>query len=213
MMKEHKILILTGISGCGKSSTIQVLSHVMEFNVIEWINPIDVNALDSHDYHPGMAQQFTDFLIRNCRSGHLALNDTKKSILLVEDLPNVAHLPTRMIVHSAIRRFWMLNHVFPLVFIVSEMGVDGESSLYNEMDVRCLIPGDILPYCATIAFNPIAPTIMKKALKRICEFEFRKASERPSMTILDQFCMESQGDIRYALSSLQFYCLSKNKDG
>lgn len=67
----------------------------------------------------------------------------------------------------------------------------------------------IRTYDSHLSFNPIAPTIMKKALNRILDEVHSSSSSsitgtRPSPSTLDVIIQNSNGDIRSALMSLQF---------
>ena len=55
----HKLLILSGPTGSGKTSTIQVLSKEMNFEIVEWINPINESSLSS--IKQGMSSPFFPF--------------------------------------------------------------------------------------------------------------------------------------------------------
>lgn len=57
-------------------------------------------------------------------------------------------------------------------------------------------------YCR---FNPIAPTLMKKALNAILDREYAESSsKRPSQRAVQLVIEASDGDIRSALNTLQF---------
>lgn len=54
-------------------------------------------------------------------------------------------------------------------------------------------------------FNPIAPTLMKKALNAILDREYESSSsKRPSQRAVQLVIEASDGDIRSALNTLQF---------
>lgn len=61
-------------------------------------------------------------------------------------------------------------------------------------------------YCQ-IAFNPITANSMKKVLLRICQLEkCDVTSDR-----VDLIAKASGGDIRHAITSLQFFCFEQNQ--
>lgn len=85
------------------------------------------------------------------------------------------------------------------------------------LDVRGLIPEEIRngPYCTQISFNPIAPTILCKALKLALD-QARKhqtgASLPASSSIMGKevvtaIAETANGDVRSALNALQFACV------
>jgi cell cycle checkpoint protein len=69
------------------------------------------------------------------------------------------------------------------------------------------------PGASTIEFNPIAPTFMRKALDLILKKEARDSMRQriPGPGVLKKF--SELGDVRSAISSLQFFCLRGDKDG
>jgi len=98
------------------------------------------------------------------------------------------------------------------------------------MDVRTVLPRDLLngPYVTQISsvsplhsvhlvvlmtslenrYNPIAPTLMKKALQSMVRrhFSSRPSSMAPSKATLDVIVESSNGDIRSAINTLEFAC-------
>jgi hypothetical protein len=61
-------------------------------------------------------------------------------------------------------------------------------------------------------FNPIAPTLLRKALQTLLYLHFSSASSRqkqkqPPKDILDMIVDSSNGDIRSAIMALQFACI------
>lgn len=61
-------------------------------------------------------------------------------------------------------------------------------------------------------FNPIAPTIMKKAIKKLVEKEFRTVQTyAPDTEEIDQAIEIHDGDIRAVINSLQFLCYLPSK--
>lgn len=58
------------------------------------------------------------------------------------------------------------------------------------------------------SFNPIAPTLMKKALKGVLTQHFGPSSKSsPSNQVLDTIVDSSNGDVRSAVMTLQFACI------
>lgn len=60
-----------------------------------------------------------------------------------------------------------------------------------------------------ISFNPIAPTLMRKALQALLSIRFPspRTAQQLSKDILDVIVESSNGDIRNAIMALQFACL------
>jgi cell cycle checkpoint protein len=131
----------------------------------------------------------------------------------------------------------------PLVIVISDAGTRGEASderlaegggwgkeKAQVVDVRTVLSKDLLggPYVTEIgyvrrllvnsclillSFNPIAPTLMRKALQAIVNGHFTSssvssmASLAPSKEVLDVIVESSNGDIRSAIMALQFACI------
>ncbi|KAF7377832.1 Rad17-domain-containing protein [Mycena sanguinolenta] len=150
----------------------------------------------------------------------------KRQIILLEDLPNILHANTQSRFHAALQSLVMSSSVnpVPIVIIVSDAGIRGEASderLANGswgkdrdgvLDIRTVLPKDLLhgPYVTQIAFNPIAPTLMKKALQALISTHFsssKSSKSAPSKEMLDIIIETSNGDIRSAIMALQFSCV------
>ena len=82
--------------------------------------------------------------------------------------------------------------------------------------------GYVLPYCdplssfdrmASSRFNPIAPTLMTKALQALLASHFgsseahERVGKRPAREVIDIVVESSNGDIRSAINALQFACV------
>ncbi|KAJ7025587.1 Rad17 cell cycle checkpoint protein-domain-containing protein [Mycena alexandri] len=153
----------------------------------------------------------------------------KRQLILLEDLPNVLHAATQQRFHAALQSLIGAPQVepVPVVVIVSDAGTRGEarderlaSGVWGGgregdgvLDVRVVLGRDLLggPYVTQIGFNPIAPTLMKKALQTLVSTHFASAPKAsgsaPTKEMLDIVVETSNGDIRSAIMALQFSCL------
>ncbi|KAJ2854396.1 RFC checkpoint protein Rad17, partial [Coemansia erecta] len=160
-------------------------------------------------------------------------------IILVDDIPNIGHRETRESFRSALLRFVSLSvqRSCPMVIVVTEafaeqqtLDVDVAGSghglirRFRESDTAAnsnvtvwsaadVIPSSVYnsPFCQTIKFNPVAPTIVAKGLKRILrlragygnvvgsQVKFSPASTSMVKAISEQCC----GDMRSAVTMLQ----------
>ncbi|ORX74409.1 hypothetical protein DL89DRAFT_289973 [Linderina pennispora] len=144
-------------------------------------------------------------------------------IVLVDDLPNILHRDTRESFKSALLRFISIpaRQSFPLVIDLLDDASrrswrlrDGDKSTNTEVATWCA--SDIIPravyssaYCQSIKFNPVAPTIVSKGLKRILQIRQGLEGQKnvrfsPECTAaVKAISSESGGDIRSAITMLQ----------
>ncbi|KAJ2027836.1 RFC checkpoint protein Rad17 [Coemansia sp. S3946] len=158
----------------------------------------------------------------------------KRQIILVDDLPNVSHRDTRESFRDALLRFSAVpaQNSFPMVIVVTESitsqqafgdeSAGGMGRRFRETDtaansdIAVWSAVDVIPsavynsrFCQSIKFNPVAPTIVAKGLKRILQIrsglgdqkttKFSPATNAAIKAISD----ECQGDLRSAVTMLQ----------
>ncbi|GAA5908580.1 Rad24p [Sporobolomyces salmoneus] len=259
--KYRRLLVLSGPSGSGKTTCLRILAKEFGVEILEWKE--ESNVINANDeYQESMVHRFTSFLTRAGMVPSLEFVDSPSSpsssssspphpsapfapdrprLILLEDLPNVSHYPTKLALRSALAQYLSSPRVnCPLVLIVSETltrpgkddfeqtGGGGSFRGDENLDSRSVCGLQVLqhPACREISFNPIAQTIMKKALNRILDqvesspsSSSSSRSNRPSGSMLDILIQNSNGDIRSALMSLQFlstqdqYSLSTSLSG
>ncbi|EPQ28938.1 uncharacterized protein PFL1_03738 [Pseudozyma flocculosa PF-1] len=278
LAKYRRILVLTGPAGSGKTATIKALAapSELDFEILEWNTQTSLTS-EPFASAPNSAERFSDFLARAGRYSSLSLSaagpsasqsssqgrlsstpqssqTSTRRIILVEDLPNVHHQPTKAAFNAALELFLakalpvaspaqgsseVVN--CPIVLIISESTPRedderwaGESSgggwrdrLGAIMDARTALDESVRrsPAVSEIRFNPVAPTILLKGLRRIVDLEFpaqqstRSAKSRsrsaatadeppgrPSMQTVQAVADSGTGDIRAAVNCLQFLC-------
>lgn len=103
----------------------------------------------------------------------------------------------------------------PIVMVVSETLLSSASSILDNLTVHRLLGPALYnhPNTTITDFNTIAPTFMQKALRTILDKEVR-ASQRsriPGPAVLDR--ISEIGDIRSAISALEFLCLKGDQAG
>ncbi|KAJ7720282.1 Rad17 cell cycle checkpoint protein-domain-containing protein [Mycena maculata] len=150
----------------------------------------------------------------------------KPQLILLEDLPNILHANTQARFHAALQALVASPTAspVPVVVIVSDAGMRGEArderlasgswgkDREDVLDIRTVLSRDLLhgPYVTQIGFNPIAPTLMKKALQALVSAHFTSSNSSgsaPSKETLDIIVETSNGDIRSAIMALQFSCV------
>ncbi|KAJ3772800.1 Rad17 cell cycle checkpoint protein-domain-containing protein [Lentinula raphanica] len=149
----------------------------------------------------------------------------QRRIILLEDLPNILHASIRSQFHEAIRS--LVENAdpdpVPIIIIISDSGMRGEAGderlasgawgrdQDGAVDIRNVLPKDVLhgPYVREIKFNPIAPTLLKKALQALLKRHFASSSRKSPITgqMLDTVVNSANGDIRSAIMALQFACI------
>ncbi|KLO11926.1 Rad17-domain-containing protein [Schizopora paradoxa] len=237
LKKYRKLLVLAGPAGTAKTSALRVLSKEMNFDILEWKNSFD-EAYREDDYfdRESLIQKFDAFLTRasTCHplasgaSTSTAANSSRKVILL-EDMPNILHPQTQESFHAALSAFIQRDQSTPLVMIISDASTradvrdekiasGGGYGNKDVIDIRAAVPRDLLrgPYVDEISFNPIAATLMTKALQALLKTHFAssktpKSHRQPSKDELSIIVESSNGDIRSAIMALQFSCISVSK--
>ncbi|KAJ5369435.1 hypothetical protein N7509_014047 [Penicillium cosmopolitanum] len=245
--RKEKLLVLRGPAGCGKTTTISLLSEALGYDIIEWRNP-PVPEHTSRDYVSSSAQ-FEEFLGRGDRFGGLDLQDSastsvsadskktnndtttpsrNRRVLLVEEFPTVLNRNSSSLAafRTSLQRYlaasasddqsswsgWMHP---PIVMVVSETMLTSASSISDNLTVHRLLGPTLYNHPGTtiIDFNSIAATFMQKALRTVLEKEasISKRIRIPGPAALTRIA--EIGDIRSAISSLEFLCLKGDTAG
>lgn len=250
LRKYRRILVLTGPAGTAKTTTLRVLAREMGFEIVEWRNSMsergpstfidDSNDLgdDSWIDTEALFDKFQAFLTRASSCYNIFAPSTQslpstssshpsnRHLILLEDLPNILHLPTQARFHDALQSLCSSSESAPpVVIIISDSGLRGENA-YNDdswdgaggarwykketIDIRSLLGADLStsPYVTRIAFNPIAPTLMIKALQAMLTNHFGSTSGKPpAKDVVEMIVESSNGDIRSAVMALEFACI------
>jgi cell cycle checkpoint protein len=150
----------------------------------------------------------------------------EKQLILVEEFPNT-FTSTSSVVKSF--RSSVLNYlaastpsatsffstsaepgsVTPIVMVVSETLLTTNTAAADSFTAHRLLGPEILnhPGVTTIDFNPIAPTFMTKALELMVLKEARISGRKKTLGPRVIQRLTELGDIRSAVSSLEFMCL------
>lgn len=248
--KHRKVLALTGPAGACKSATIRALasSQDLDFEILEWHN--DQPSFDPNNPSASFIERFTDFLSKAAKfptldfqtsdddasSSSLTLESApltnRRRVILLEDRPNLHHLPTKQIFQASIEQhiqqsIQLTTRGFPnvpIVIIVTEStpredqdrwaGDSSSGNTWREriasiMDTRTALGENIRkhPAYTEVRFNPVAPTIVLKGLKRAIERASSTTSKTTSkiwLQLLQAIAEDSNGDLRAAVNCLQF---------
>lgn len=222
--RREKLLVLRGPAGCGKTTTISLLAHAMNYDIIEWRNPpVSENPRD----YVSSSALFEEFLARGDRFAGLDLSTPSEQtesqhesstfshrILLIEEFPTVLTRNSSSLssFRASLQRYLAATtqgtHP-PIVMIISETLLSSASSISENLTLHRLLGPSLYNHPATtiIDFNSIATTFMQKALQTILEKESRSSNRTriPGPAVLSKIA--EIGDIRSAISSLEFLCL------
>ena len=203
-----------------------MLSRSVGFDIVEWKAPSAVDFA-SGDYVSSSAQ-FDEFLSRGDAFGGLDLDtdgqdggrDSHRRVLLIEEFPTVLgpNSPALASFRSSLLRFLAAggsSFEAPIVMVVSESLSSSVSSISESFTVHRLLGPEICNHHGTtiIDFNSIAPTYMRKALQSVLEKEARTSKRVgvPGPLVLER--ISEIGDIRSAITSLEFLCLKGDRAG
>ncbi|OAL55748.1 Rad17-domain-containing protein [Pyrenochaeta sp. DS3sAY3a] len=105
--------------------------------------------------------------------------------------------------------------VTPIVMIISETLLSTNTAAADSFTAHRLLGPEILthPGVTVVEFNPIAPTFMTKAIETIVVKEARKTGRKKTLGPQVIQRLAELGDIRSAVSSLEFLCLRGDDDG
>ncbi|KAK4142632.1 Rad17 cell cycle checkpoint protein-domain-containing protein [Dichotomopilus funicola] len=158
-------------------------------------------------------------------SGTSGSSTAEKRLILVEEFPNtfmrsstgltgfrnaiIQFLAANMPALSGFGSRYNAEPVTPIVMVISETLLTTTSASADSFTAHRLLGPEILrhPGTGVIEFNPVAPTFLSKALELIVQKEARKSGRRrtPGPLVLQR--LGEIGDIRNAISSLEFLCL------
>jgi cell cycle checkpoint protein len=154
-------------------------------------------------------------------------NSKQKQLILVEEFPNTFTRTSSAVqsFRSSVLSFLAANTqsataffssqvessqpITPLVMIISETLLSTNTAAADSFTAHRLLGPEILthPGVSVIEFNPIAPTFMTKAIDAIILKEARKSGRKNTLGPQVISRLAELGDIRSAISSLEFLCL------
>ncbi|OCK77909.1 Rad17-domain-containing protein [Lepidopterella palustris CBS 459.81] len=163
----------------------------------------------------------------------MAGQSREKQIILVEEFPNIFTRSSSAVqsFRNSVQQFLAANTpsmaaffngkkdvsppVTPIVMIVSETLLSTNTAAADSFTAHRLLGPEILnhPGVSVIEFNPIAPTIMTKALELVILKEARKTGRRKTVGPQVIRRLAEVGDIRSAVSSLEFLCVRGDEGG
>ncbi|KAJ7953153.1 cell cycle checkpoint protein RAD17 [Quillaja saponaria] len=207
----NHVLVISGQAGVGKSTAINVIASHLGAKLYEWDTPTP-EIWQEHLHNSRLGVQYTskldefeNFVERIRKYGLIQSSCAKESeapiILLIDDLPvtngklafgrlkKCLHL----LVHSA---------RVPTAILVTNYGntdlADHSARCLEELQLSLESAG-----ACKVAFNPVTTNSIKKVLVKISQLEQCVVTAE----LIDLIAKASGGDIRHAITSLQFFFL------
>ncbi|XXG99217.1 hypothetical protein Hte_005553 [Hypoxylon texense] len=157
-------------------------------------------------------------------------NDNTKKLILIEEFPNTFTRSSTALTsfRNTLLQYLASNTpslasfghqsssdpIIPVVIVISETLLTTTSASADSFTAHRLLGPEITrhPGCCMIEFNAIAPTLLASALELVVQKEARKSGRRrtPGPLVLKR--LGEIGDIRSAISSLEFLCLKGDTD-
>lgn len=207
---QNNVLIINGPAGVGKSAAVYVIASYLGATVCEWNTPTPtvwqehVHNSTSGIRYLSKLDEFQNFVERATKYGLIPSSSNEGSkipiILLVDDLPvangKVAYERLNKCLHHLVQS----TLVPTLILITDYKGDSSENSPMNweELQLSLQRAG-----ACKVAFNPITVNAIKKTLTRICREEHCNVDSQQ----IDLIAKASGGDIRHAITSLQYFCV------
>ncbi|XP_057965255.1 cell cycle checkpoint protein RAD17 isoform X2 [Malania oleifera] len=205
------VLVITGQAGVGKSATIHVIASHLGARLCEWSTPTPtiwqehVHNSNSGIIYTSKLDEFENFVERTRKYGLFPASnasDSKSSIiLLIDDLPmtngKVAYWRLKNCLHLLVQSTRIPTAILMTDNCKSD-SIDDTARCFEELQLSLGSAG-----AYKVAFNPITVNSIKKTLSRICRQELCNVNAE----VIDLIAKSSGGDIRHAITSLQYYCL------
>ncbi|PNY25666.1 Cell cycle checkpoint protein RAD17 [Tolypocladium capitatum] len=238
---RQRVLVLKGAAGTGKTTTMRLLAQDMGCELLEWKNPTGttgagfVSTSAQFDEFLGRGGKFGTLDMEGPLTwtpvSSIGINqDHTKRIILIEEFPNTfsrssttlnsfrSSILQYLAVHTPSLAMFgkksQLEPIKPVVLVISETLLTTTSASADSLTAHRLLGPDILahPGVGVIEFNAVAPTLLARALELIVQKEARKSGRRrtPGPQVLKR--LGEIGDIRSAISSLEFLCLKGDQE-
>jgi cell cycle checkpoint protein len=232
-----KALVLTGPPGCGKASAVRCVAAERGMELMEWEAPTptlwrehahvrDAFGGDGLEY-ASKVDHFVDYVDRATKYAPLAFLrrsvgssskpmkskdgvGDRRVVLLIRDVPN-SDESGRARILEAMRTLARACRQPCAVILTEQEDASAVSGALErgrgELSTRELRGAMEQSGATTLNFNAVTTAAMTKALQRVCEverFELNKAQ-------IDAIVMSSHGDVRSALSALEFWCCGSTR--
>ncbi|XP_057468909.1 LOW QUALITY PROTEIN: cell cycle checkpoint protein RAD17-like [Actinidia eriantha] len=207
----NNVLLITGQAGIGKSATVHVIASHFGATVCEWNTPTPTIWQEHmHNSNSGIRymsklDEFENFVERTRKYGLIISSCTRGSqtsiVLLIDDLPvangKVAYDRLNRCLHLLVQ-----SALVPTVILITDCGEanssDNSPQSWEELQLSLQRAG-----ACKVAFNPITVNSIKKTLSRLCREEHCNVDAEQ----INLIAKASGGDIRHAITSLQYFCV------
>ncbi|KAG1361950.1 cell cycle checkpoint protein RAD17 [Cocos nucifera] len=208
-------LVITGQAGVGKSAAVHVIASQLEAELCEWMTPTPtlwqeyIHNTNSEIRYMSKLDEFENFVekIRKYSLLHPMKigGSSKPVILLIDDIPVTAGRVAFARLNKCLTTLTQSTQV-PTIILITEYhkteSGDNATHYWEELVSSLERAG-----AYKVAFNPITVNSIRKTLNKICQ------EEKCHVTAewIDQIAKASGGDIRHAITSLQYCCLKPDR--
>ncbi|KFA78172.1 hypothetical protein S40288_01382 [Stachybotrys chartarum IBT 40288] len=233
---RQRVLVVKGAAGSGKTTTLRLLAKDLGYELLEWKNPTGTSGLGfvsrsaQFDEFLERGTKFGTLDMENGQLSHGSQSNAASQIqprrvILVEEFPNTfsrqssALSSFRDSIQKHLDKYTPSSSMFapkeakeapmPVIMVISETLLTTTSASADSFTAHRLLGPDILrhPGLGMIEFNAVAPTLLAKALELVVQKEARASGRRKTPGPLVLKRLGEIGDIRSAISSLEFLCL------
>ncbi|GFQ05816.1 cell cycle checkpoint protein rad17 [Phtheirospermum japonicum] len=208
---DNNVILISGQAGVGKSATIYAIARHLGVEVHEWNTPTPtiwkehLHNSNSGIHYMSKLDEFESFVERIRKYGLVCSSLTRvyplSVILLIDDLPvvneKVSYGRLQRCLHLLVQSVRL-----PTAILINDSGrsesAEHHSRYWEELQLALQNAG-----VCKVTFNPITVNSIKRVLKKIRKEERFEASDEQ----IDIIAKASGGDIRHAITSLQYISL------
>ncbi|KAL4569050.1 hypothetical protein LXL04_024677 [Taraxacum kok-saghyz] len=207
----NHVLVISGQPGVGKSATVHTIASHLGATVYEWNTPTPTIWQEHlHTTNAGLRYMSKldefEIFVDKIRKYGLISSQKKPFIILIDDLP-VTNGKISLARLQRCLNLLVQSVCIPTVILITDYGKtetsDFTSRCWEELQTSLQNAG-----ACKIGFNPITVNSISKMLSKICKQEKLKLTSNQ----IDSIAKASGGDIRNAITSLQYYNLKGISD-
>ncbi|XP_027179640.1 cell cycle checkpoint protein RAD17 [Coffea eugenioides] len=207
------VLLFVGPAGVGKSATVYAIASHFGATISEWNTPTPT-IWQEHLYNSSSGlrytsklEEFESFVERIRKYGFISstVGPRSRVVLLIDDLPVVNGKVSYGRLHRCLHLL-VQSVCVPTVILMTDYvkadSTDNSMRYWEDLHVSLQEAG-----ACKVSFNPITVNSLKKTLSRICKEEECELSAEQ----IELLAKASGGDIRHAITSLQYFCLKPHQ--